>query len=688
MNFWRHLFSADFLPHGMCYRWDPAVLWLNVISDLLIASAYYAIPVLLFWLVKRRRDIAFNWLFIAFGVFILACGTTHLMGAVTAWEPVYRLDGVIKAITAVASIATAWMLAPMIPVVASLPSPAELARANEQLAIEVAERKAAEHEVRRANETLEARVQARTTELAQSESLFRQLAEAMPQMVWVTDSEGVHQYFNRQWYDYTGTTIAPGGGYTGASPLHPEDLEQATALWQEAIQTGEMYETEYRLRRRDGIYRWFLARGTPARDAHGTVTRWFGTCTDIDDQKRAAESLERALSDLQREMKRRHELEEQLLQAQKMEAIGRLAGGIAHDFNNLLTAILGYNEMIREEVRNNLAASEFAEEVLHAAERASALTQQLLAFSRRQIAQPQVLDLSQQVRNLDRMLRRIIGEDVELQTKLTSGLYPVRIDPTHLDQVILNLAVNSRDAMPEGGTLTIETTNTELSEEDSEMHVDLTPGPYAVLTVSDTGTGMDAATRSLLFEPFFTTKEKGKGTGLGLSIVYGIVKQNEGAIMVYSEPGQGAVFKIYLPSAAATVQEEAAASRPTAENATETVLLVEDEDQVRSLSRSMLVRAGYTVLLAESGAEALLVSREYPGVIHALVTDVVMPRMGGIELAQTILRERPAVRVLYISGYTGGATGAGTLPAGTPFLQKPFTSAALRRKLREVLDDE
>jgi len=541
IEFLTKLFSADFMPHRMCFLGDAAVTWLNVISDCLIALSYYLIPFLLIRLVRKRRDIEFKWAFVAFAAFILACGTSHALGAITVWDPVYRLEGLIKAITAVASAATFVALIPLMPALVALPSPSQLARINQSLEQRVAER---------------------------------------------------------------------------------------------------------------------------------------------------TESLEQALSDLRKEMQLRKQVEDQLIQAQKMEAVGRLAGGVAHDFNNLLTVILGYNDMILDHPRGDDATTDYAREIHKAAERATALTNQLLAFSRRQVAAPRVVDLNEIVHGIDKMLRRIIGEDVELKTVLANGLSTVKIDPSHIDQVIMNLAVNSRDAMPAGGRLTIETANVELSEEYSASHVGAVPGKYVMLALSDTGCGMDAETRSRIFEPFYTTKEKGKGTGLGLSIVYGIVKQNAGDVLVYSEPGQGTVFKIYLPAVDSPPETVRVEATEGAAAATETILLVEDEEQVRKLARSMLQRRGYRVLEAASPAAAEELLRQHRDGIDLLLTDVVMPQMSGAELASRVRAARPGIKVLYMSGYTdSGIVQQGFLAEDTPYIQKPFTAAGLAKKVREVLGE-
>ena len=381
--------------------------------------------------------------------------------------------------------------------------------------------------------------------------------------------------------------------------------------------------------------------------------------------------------------------EEQLRQAQKMEAIGRLAGGVAHDFNNLLTAILGYSELLVMHLGETQPLRRYAEEISKTTERAASLTRQLLAFSRRQVLQPQVLDFNTVVANMEGMLRRLIGEDVELITVLQPGLGHVKADPGQMEQVIMNLAVNARDAMPLGGKLIIETAVVELDDTCLHRHAEVQPGLYVMLAVSDTGCGMDEETRARIFEPFFTTKDLGKGTGLGLATVYGIVKQSSGYIWVYSEPAQGSTFKIYLPcveeEAARTLAPRPAASRPLA--GSETVLVVEDQAEVRLLIGEILQRYGYTVLKARNGAEALLLCERYQGLIHLLVTDVVMPQISGRELAERIMAMRPQIRVLYVSGYTNNViTYHGILTPGAVFLQKPFTPDALASKMREMLD--
>jgi CheY-like chemotaxis protein len=372
-----------------------------------------------------------------------------------------------------------------------------------------------------------------------------------------------------------------------------------------------------------------------------------------------------------------------------MEAVGRLAGGVAHDFNNLLTVIKGYSELMLEQTTPGGPLRAEVEEVKKAADRAASLTRQLLAFSRQQVLAPRILDLNAAVGNMEQMLRRLLGEDIELSTALGEKLGQVKADPGQVEQVIMNLAVNSRDAMSRGGKLTIETGNAVLDESYMREHGGVKPGRYVMLAVSDTGTGMDEETRSRIFEPFFTTKEMGKGTGLGLSTVYGIVKQSEGYIWVYSEARRGTTFKVYLPRVdeSAEDSQKLAAAAGTGDRGTETILLVEDEDGVRALVKQVLSRQGYTVIETRHAKEALEEYERRAGPIPLLLTDVVLPQMSGRELAERLKAAHPEIKVLYMSGYTDDAVlRHGVIGQETAFLQKPFTTASLARKVREVLD--
>ena len=389
-----------------------------------------------------------------------------------------------------------------------------------------------------------------------------------------------------------------------------------------------------------------------------------------------------------RDVTEHEQLQDQFRQSQKMEAIGRLAGGVAHDFNNLLTAIIGYSDLLLREVGDHKGLRTHIEEIAGAGRRAAVLTSQLLTFSRKQVLQPRVLDLNEVIVGIETMLRHLIGEDIEMHTITRSGLGRIKADPGQIEQVILNLAVNAKDAMPNGGKLTIESANIELDDAYSLSHPDVTPGRYVLLAVSDTGHGMDSGTQSRIFEPFFTTKEAGKGTGLGLSTVFGIVKQSAGHIWVYSEPGHGVAFKIYFPRIDEVTESLVTTAGPTESlNGSETILLVEDDDSVRDLSRSVLEGYGFTMLCAERGAIALEAFGPLATAIDLVITDVIMPQMNGAELVARLKELHSTVKVLYVSGYTEEATiHRGVIEKGVDFLQKPFTPDALARKVREVLD--
>jgi PAS domain S-box-containing protein len=455
----------------------------------------------------------------------------------------------------------------------------------------------------------------------------------------------------------------------------PDRLEESKKLL-ERVAAGERVDHYETIRRRkDGSEVPVAISLAPITDASGKVVGASKTTRDLTAQRKAAEAL--------------HETEEQLRHAQKMEAVGRLAGGIAHDFNNLLSVILSYSSIIAEELRPGDPLRGDVEEIGKAGTRAADLTRQLLMFSRQEVVEPKVLDLNEVLTDMERMLRRLLGEDVDLVYLRGPALGRVRADPSHLDQVIVNLAVNARDAMPRGGKLTIETDNVVLNETFAREHLGITPGPYVMFAMTDTGTGMDKATLARIFEPFFTTKEKGKGTGLGLSTVFGIVQQCKGSIWVYSEVGTGTSFRVYLPMVDAAPDDIVASPAPSTLDGTETILLVEDEDQIRAVARGILRRHGYNVIEACNGGEALLHCESYPGTIHLLLTDIVMPQMSGPTLAERLLAIRPGVKVLCMSGYTDDAlVRHGAMDAAIAYLQKPFTPEKLTRKVRMVLDAE
>lgn len=512
---------------------------------------------------------------------------------------------------------------------------------------DITERKRSEEAVRQANETL------------------RAVIEMSPLAIYTLDLEGVVRVWNSSAHKMFGYTEEEAVG----SPL-PIILPEDVVTFRRRLNVITAGETqagaEERRRRKDGhgidVSFWTA----PLRDADGAVIGIVEVVADNTDRKR---------------------LEEQFRQAQKMEAVGRLAGGVAHDFNNLLTVITGYCQMLLDRFPVGDSTREDMLQVLKAADRATALTRQLLAFSRKQIVQPKVVELGALVTDMQQMLKRLLGVNIELILGIDPNLGKARVDPGQLEQVIVNLVVNARDAMPDGGRLVIDLRNVQLDSDGGTREMPLSRGSYVVLEVMDTGTGMDEETRSHLFEPFFTTKEKGRGTGLGLSTSYGIVKQNHGEILVRSEPGEGSSFSIYLPR----IDEPALSDSPVptgarAARGAETILVAEDEDGVRHIVTQMLREQGYTVLPASGGAEALHIAQTHSGPLQLLVSDVMMPRMTGPELAVRLRGLRPDVRVLFVSGYTDGEiVRGGELEPGTDFLQKPFTREQLANKVREVL---
>jgi len=507
------------------------------------------------------------------------------------------------------------------------------------------------------------------TQRRQDEEAIRfqaHLLDMVGQSVIAADEAGRIVFWNRQSEVLYGAAAAEA---IGRPPLDVIQFEPVGATAGEMLGIllgGGRWSGELLVRNQEGKQFPVAFTGTPIQNEQGELKGLVGISSDISEQKL---------------------LEQQLRQSQKMEAVGRLAGGIAHDFNNLLTAIIGYSQMVYAELRQGDPLRDRINEVLKAGQRAASLTSQLLAFSRKQVLQPKVLDLNVVVKDMDKMLRRVIGEDVELALALQPTLARVKADPGQIEQVLLNLAINARDAMPKGGKLAIETGEVEIDDEYAELHADAVPGLYVVLAVRDTGCGMDAQELSQIFEPFFTTKEQGRGTGLGLSTVYGIVKQSGGHVAVESEPGKGSVFKIFLPVTKAEADgRPPRESEAIADGASRTILVVEDDELVRKLTRHALESSGYEVLEASSGAEAILIYDQHPKPIDLVITDVVMPQMSGREFIQRLEVRRPDQKILYMSGYTDDAiVHHGVLDEERPFIQKPFTVASLTIKVRDLL---
>jgi two-component system cell cycle sensor histidine kinase/response regulator CckA len=506
--------------------------------------------------------------------------------------------------------------------------------------------------------------------LREAETKYRTLVEQLPAVIYIAELGRAGR-----WH-YVSPQIEPLLGFAPsefmADPglwfkqLHPEDQETIAAQEQRCQQTGAPFRAEYRMVARDGRVVWCRDEAVVLRTESDGRTITQGVLLDITERK---------------------SLEEQLLQAQKVEAIGRLAGGVAHDFNNILTVILGCSDLLLRQQGLGAASHKTAEEIRKAAERAAGLTRQLLAFSRKQMLEPKVLDLNQAVAQLEKMLRRLIGEDITIVTVPSSAPACVKADPGQIEQLIMNMVVNARDAMPDGGTITIGTQIATLDDRNARQHGGLVAGEYVVLSIADTGTGMSEEIKAHIFEPFFTTKDKGKGTGLGLATCYGIVKQSAGHIEVQSELGHGTTFKIYLPRVEG-VAEVSSARPDTGEvsRGSETILLVEDEEAVRELTSMVLTELGYKVLEAGDGEEALRIAQDRAREMQLVITDVVMPGLSGPELVTRLREWQPQANVLFCSGYTADAIGhLGVLDGGISFLQKPFTPEILARKVRETL---
>lgn len=534
-----------------------------------------------------------------------------------------------------------------------------------------------------------------TAALSESEAKFRGIVNSIEQMIWSTRPDGFHDYYNDRWYEFTGAPYGTTDGEGWSDMFHPDDQPVAWQRWSHSLATGDPYHIEYRLRHRDGGYRWVLGRAHPVRDEAGRITRWFGTCTDIQEIVDAREVLARSRAELEDAVEDRTRqllaTEEQLRQAQKMEAVGQLTGGIAHDFNNMLAVVLGALDLLeRRMARGETDLARYVDAARDGAQRAAALTQRLLAFARQQPLAPSSIDANAMLTGMLDLLARTLGEAVRVETALDPAPWRVNADPSQLENCIVNLSVNARDAMPRGGTLTIRTTNRVLGTDDAAS-MGVPAGDYVEIAVADTGEGMGAEVARRAFDPFFTTKEVGKGTGLGLSQVFGFARQSGGHVAIDTAPARGTTVRIVLPRDPHGLDPlpPMGERRATPRGATgEVVLLVEDEARVRHFSAEALRELGYSVIEAADGAEALAML-DRGAQIDLLFTDVVMPGMTGRELAQRAAERIPSLRVLYTSGYTRDAmpSGSETGAAGdAEVLAKPFGVDTLARSIRTALD--
>ncbi|HEV7437237.1 MAG TPA: PAS domain-containing protein, partial [Pseudorhizobium sp.] len=525
----------------------------------------------------------------------------------------------------------------------------------------------------------------------ENENRFQTLAQSLPNQVWTAKPTGQVEWCNDQVYRYSGLDSLYFDAAHRSIMIHPDERDEVSRNWQYSLRSGNPFEMEMRLRRHDGAFRWFISRAVPIMNSDGDIILWVATNTDIEEQKRTESHLETLAESLGQTVEARTlELErtqEVLRQSQKMEAIGNLAGGIAHDFNNLLQVITGNLQLLNRDVAGNEAAERRVSSALAGAARGARLASQLLSFGRRQPLEPKVVNLSRLIREMDHLLRRSLGEAIEIDTIVGGGLWNTHVDPSNVENALLNLAINARDAMNGQGKLTIELGNAFLDDEYARNALDVKPGQYVMLAVTDTGTGMTPDVLEKVFEPFFTTKPDGKGTGLGLSMVYGFVKQSGGHVKIYSEPGNGTTVRLYLPRSMEAEDVVTDSLTGPVAGGSETVLVVEDDEAVREVTVSLLTELGYRVLKAKDADSALAIV-ESGAPIDLLFTDVVMPgRLKSRDLARKAKERLPLLGVLFTSGYTENSiVHGGRLDPGVNLLSKPYTREALARKIRQVLE--
>jgi PAS domain S-box-containing protein len=528
--------------------------------------------------------------------------------------------------------------------------------------------------------------------LRNSEAQFRALAEAMPNHVWTARPDGQLEWFNARIYEYSGMKPGTLDPEMWSGLVHPDDRSTVADLWRDALAADALFEAQFRIRSATGPYRWHLSRAFPTRGAHDAIVRWVGSNTDIEDQKAAAQTLADINATLEQRVSQRTsqlmQAEEALRQSQKMEAVGQLTGGIAHDFNNLLQGILGALDIVKRRVAEGRIRDldPFLNGALDSANRAATLTHRLLAFSRRQPVDPRPLDLNELIGTIEELLRRSLGENVDLRVTAGEDLWLVRCDGNQLENALLNLAINARDAMPNGGTVTIDTTNSVFDARQARRR-DVSPGEYVCLRVSDTGVGMPPSVKARAFDPFYTTKPIGKGTGLGLSMIYGFVRQSDGSVLIDSEPGKGASIEICLPryegdAVEAPAQEFSGHNRA---EANEVVLIVEDEAVVRLLIVETLNDLGYKALETADSAAALRILQSSQRV-DLLVSDIGLPGLNGRQLADAARVTRPGLKTLFVTGYAEDAAGSAFLERGMEIVIKPFTMEALASKIRDMIE--
>ena len=660
--FERLLDSSMFSPHGICLLWEPELIWLHVASDALIAMAYFSIPIALAIFVSKRRDLKFGWVYWAFGVFILACGFTHVLSIYTLWVPIYGIEGLVKAATAIASVLTAGMLWPLLPELLTIPSPFELRQVRAALEEEEMKGRGAERLLAQFQETQRA--------LRESMARLTAVVETAVDGFILIDSRGRILLFNpacERLFGYRADEVFQENVkllMPQTYSLHHDDYLR------NFLRTGERkiigIGREVVGRRKDGsTFPMDLSVGEARQDGESIFV---GIIHDLTERKLT---------------------ERQLQQAQKMEMVGQLSGGIAHDFNNLLTVIVGNAEYLSEQLKSRLDLRQLADDICQAGERGAELTRRLLAFSRRQLLRPRAIDCHELIASTCKLLKRTLRENIEVTTAFNADAIFAFADSGQLESAVLNLALNAQDAMAAGGRLTISTGIASLDDNDQGVHPDIESGEYAMIAVTDNGEGMTSDVAARAFEPFFTTKEVGKGSGLGLSMVYGFVKQSNGHVSIYSEPGLGTTVRIYLPNV--TLNGSRSSSQPAADEdalprGNETILVVEDDPFVRSSVILRVESLGYKVVLAVDGREAVMKLRTNPE-IDMLFTDIVMPGgMSGWEVAELALQMRPGLPTVFTSGYALEAlVDQGRAPMKSIVLTKPYRKAELAHRLREAL---
>ena len=660
--FERILDSSMFSPHGICLLWEPELIWLHVISDALIATAYFSIPFALAIFVSKRRDLKFGWVYWAFGIFILACGMTHVLSIYTLWVPIYGIEGLVKATTAVASIFTAVALWPLLPKLLAIPSPFELRRVQAAL----------EEEETRSRDSAELLQQFRETQRALRESMARLTAvvETAVDGVILIDAESRILLFNpacERLFGYRADEVINRNVKLLMPPAYslPHD-DYVTNFLRTAEPKIIGIGREVTGLRKDGsTFPMDLSVGEARQDG---ASIFVGIIHDLTARKLT---------------------EQQLQQAQKMEMVGQLSGGIAHDFNNLLTVIVGNAEHLGEQLKSRPDLRQIAEDICQSGERGAELTQRLLAFSRRQLLHPQTIDCHELLDSMRKLLRRTLRENIEISTDFHQGSILAFADRAQLESAVLNLALNAQDAMPHGGHLTLSTDLAAFDDHSRSRHPEVDPGEYALIAVTDDGEGMTPEVVARAFEPFYTTKDVGKGSGLGLSMVYGFVRQSNGQVSIDSDPGLGTTVRIYLPHVASSAPR-AAAYPPESEEwipgGHETILIAEDDPFVRSSVIQRVEALGYRVIAAVNGNDALLKLRANPD-IDMLFTDIVMPGgMSGWDLADQARQIRPNLPVVYSSGHAlESLVKQGRAPAHSIVLTKPYRKAELAHRLREAL---